>query len=104
MNNKIEDLISTMNKNKKEFFELFIWDFLSEFFATIFLIITIKSIHTLICFFNLRFGYFFVAEKFIYYFILIWFLIAVITTIISHLITIYTINKNGKGMLIKNEK
>ena len=104
MNNKITDLISRINNNKKKYIGLFLWDFLSEFLAVVCFVITVKFIYFLISYLNINYTMFFNLEKILYCFILLWFFIAVIITIIFHFVTICTINKNGRGMLTENEE
>ena len=104
MNNKITNLISSINNNKKKYIGLFLWDFLSEFLTVVCLVGTIKFICFLIIYLNINYTIFFNLEKILYCFVLLWFFIAVIITIIFHFVTICTINKNGRGMLTENEK
>lgn len=104
MNNKIKDLISIMNGNKKQFLELFVFDFLSILFATIFFLVSVKFIYFVANYYNISFNISINLKNIIYLFTLIWFFIAVIITIIFHFKTIRMINKNGSGLLVKDEE
>ncbi len=102
MRNKFINLISTMNNNKKEFLELFIFDFLSILIATIIYIITINFIYFLINNLSINLNIPFNLKPILFWFVLVWFLGATIKTIAFHFKTLCTINKNGRSMLTKD--
>ena len=104
MKEKFINLISIIKKNKKDFFELFILDFLSILIATIFYIITIKFIFFLIKNIQISLNLSFNLKPILFWFAIIWCFCATLATIIFHFITLYTINKNGRSMLIKDDE
>ena len=104
MKEKFVNLISIIKKNKKEFLELFILDFLSILIATIFYIITIKFIYFLINNLQINLNLSFNLKPVLFWFAIIWCFFATLATIIFHFIALYTINKNGRSMLIKDDE
>lgn len=104
MKEKFVNLISIIKKNKKDFFELFIFDFLSILIATIFFIITIKFIYFLINKLQINLYLSFDLKPIFFWFALIWCFCATLATMMFHFITLYTINKNGRSMLIKDDE
>ena len=104
MKEKFVNLISIIKKNKKEFLELFILDFLSILIATIFYIITIKFIYFLINNLQINLNLSFNLKPVLFWFAIIWCFFATLATIRFHFITLYTINKNGRSMLIKDDE
>lgn len=104
MKDEFVNLLSIIKKNKKEFLELFIFDFLSIIIATIFYIITINFIYFLINSLNINLNLHFNLKSILFWFVLVWFFDATITTIVFHFITLYTINKNGRSMLTKDDE
>lgn len=102
MEDKTIDLISIIKNNKKEFLELFIFDFLSILIATIIYIITINFIYYAINSLNINLNLPFNLKPILFWFVLVWCFGATITTIVFHFITLYTINKNSRSMLAKD--
>lgn len=94
-------LISCINDKKKEFLALFLWDVLSIFIVSIIFLISIYFICFLIKYLNFDFEPNIVI---FYWFIIIWFIVAVLVSIVFHIKTICLLNKNGRGMLIKDEE
>ena len=72
MKEKFVNLISIIKKNKKEFLELFILDFLSILIATIFYIITIKFIYFLINNLQINLTLSFNLKPVLFWFAIIW--------------------------------
>lgn len=104
MKEKFVNLISIIKKNKKEFLELFIFDFLSIIIATVFYIITINFIYFLINKLQINLNLSFNLKPILFWFAMTWYFCATLVTIILHFMTLYTINKNGRSMLIRDDE
>lgn len=99
---KFVDLISIIKNKKKEFIELFIFDFLSILIATIIYIMIINFIYYAINCLNINLNLPFNLKPILFWFVLVWCFGATITTIVFHFLTLYTINKNSRSMLAKD--
>lgn len=102
MKDKILYLISCISDRKKECVTLLIWDVLSIFIVSVISIISVKFVCFLLNYLNFNLGLKLVTV--LYWFIIIWFIVAILVSIVFHIKTIYLLNKNGRGALFKDEE